>query len=490
MAVYLPRAYLIPRIHNEINTHLRLTLKPKYNPNNKRKPPPEIVEFFKCDDNGVHLPMFFAHRLIESIQPAEAETIRANYAKQVQATQIQTTQQWTQVTQTQQTQAAQIQQWAQVAIKFTGTLRPSQVDVIHQSIQHINQYRTTTLGLYPGFGKTILGAALSCHAGLLTCVLVHREILTAQWRKTFLEFTDAVSWIVGEPNPPSNCSVIICMDTRWEQIPLSMRRQVGTLIIDEAHRFCTRGHVRCLLEGYQPKIVLVETATLERQDEMERMMYHIAGTHGIFIENGKKFTVHRIFTGVNPPTKYRGQTPIYDQLLKDTLADARRNQMILQLIQANKQYKILVLTALVDHAHHLGRMVAQAGISVDVMCGNKKVYVDSNVLIGTMSKLGEGFDPITAGTGGDGRDFDLVIIASSIKNHTAIVQNIGRGLRAANPVFFDLQDEHYIFLNHGKLRMNWYEKRKATIHTYNQPCSQDAVVDQWLQDKLRQLEVG
>ncbi len=110
--------------------------------------------------------------------------------------------------------------------------------------------------MYPGFGKTILGASLASRVKLMTVILVHREILTVQWKKTFEDFTTAKVWIVGEKNPPSECDVIICMDTRWHLIPKFMKDACGFLIIDEAHAFCTPTHVGCLL-AFHPKYMIL-----------------------------------------------------------------------------------------------------------------------------------------------------------------------------------------------------------------------------------------
>ena len=145
---------------------------------------------------------------------------------------------------------------------FTGSLRPTQIEVELEAWTQLQHFGTTTLGLYPGFGKTILGAKLASRTQLLTVILVHREILTTQWKKTFDDFTNAKDhiWIVGEKNPPLTCTIIICMDTRCDQIPIEIRDKIGLLIIDEAHAFCTPNHVKCLLT-FQPKYIVIESAT-------------------------------------------------------------------------------------------------------------------------------------------------------------------------------------------------------------------------------------
>ncbi|MCJ7636187.1 MAG: hypothetical protein MUO21_01720, partial [Nitrososphaeraceae archaeon] len=90
-------------------------------------------------------------------------------------------------------------------LTFNGNLRDHQVDVEAEAWEQLELLGSTTLGLYPGFGKTILGAKLASRAKLLTVILVHRELLTVQWKKTFNDFTNATVWIVGEKHPPAGC---------------------------------------------------------------------------------------------------------------------------------------------------------------------------------------------------------------------------------------------------------------------------------------------
>lgn len=361
------------------------------------------------------------------------------------------------------TNASSAKYYPPVSIKFTGQLRPIQVDVIVEALEQMHKFGSTTLGLYPGFGKTILGAKLASEVGLLTCVLVHREILTTQWRTTFTQFTDAQCWIVGERDPPTTCSVIICMDTRWEQIPEELRKSIGVLIIDEAHAFCTTSHVSCIL-AFQPRYVILESASIERDDGLHAMMYAVAGTHGIYRETSKPFTVLKINTNTRPERKMTkmGKTD-WSALVRDILMDRRRNDLILSLINDNRHRKILVLTSMVDHAHLLYNDALAMGISCDILCGTKKGYIDSNVLFGTMSKIGTGFDPATSCPTYDGKPFDLLIIVSSIKKYSMLIQNVGRAFRAEYPVVMHLVDDDSIIKSHWYVCRKWYLARGATI---------------------------
>lgn len=343
-----------------------------------------------------------------------------------------------------------------VPVQFTGTLRPAQVEVETEALAQLLSTGTTTLGLYPGFGKTILAAHLVSRLNLLSVILVNREILTTQWYNSFTQNTTAVVWIVGQSNPPPSCDVIICMDTRYYQIDPELRKKIGIMIIDEAHSFCTPGHVGCLL-AFEPKYLIIETATLERDDEMHKMVYAMAGTHGVFREVNIEYDVIKIETGLVPVrTNSNHGTVVYDKLVKSCLYNPMRNNLIYNLIIANPMKTFLVLTSLVEHAELVNRELLALGMSSDCLCGTRKTYRDAQVLVGTVSKIGTGFDQKNACADYGGRPFDILIMASSIKKQGILIQSVGRVFRTKYPVVMFLVDNDKTFENHWTCAKRWF----------------------------------
>lgn len=356
-----------------------------------------------------------------------------------------------------------------VPIQFIGNLRPYQVPVEEEAWRQLQTFGTTTLGLYPGFGKTILGARLASRVNLLCVILVHRELLTVQWKKTFEDFTNSVVWIVGEDRPPAKCDVIICMDTRWQLIPESIRDMVGLLIIDEAHAFCTPGHVRCLL-SFHPKYIVAESASLLRDDGLHSMIYAICGNHGVFREVGKPFHVMKIITNTKPVRKMNRFGGVdWAALVSSTLADERRNKIIIELTAANLHRKILILTSHVDHVMALHTQLDERNIANDYFCSTKKSYQDSTVLVGTLSKIGTGFDQASFCDTFNGITFDLLILVCSIKKYSMLVQNVGRCFRSDSPIVMHLVDDDTIFQGHWYKARKWYLQHNGTITDYNVP---------------------
>jgi hypothetical protein len=460
MAYAVKRSSISPTHANSIRSMLCLqpdSINSKYNRGNV----PEPILFYNIDGDIVHLPYLFAASLFQ---------ITPNVDIPYPITEL----------------------------TFTGTLRENQIPVEHEAWEQLERYGTSTLGLYPGFGKTILGAKLASRAKLMTVILVHREILTVQWKSTFEQFTNARVWIVGEKNPPSICDVIICMDTRWDLIPKFMRDAIGFLIIDEAHAFCTPTHVGCLL-AFHPKYILLESASLERDDNMHSMAYAIAGNHGVYRESNIPFNVMKILTNTKPIRKHNRMGGVdWASLVQDTLMDQRRNQIILNLVAANLNRKILILTSLRDHATLLYDSLQQMRIPSDYLCGTKRGYIDSTVLVGTISKIGTGFDPATSCPTYAGKPFDLLILACSIKKYSMLVQNVGRVFRAQFPTVMHLVDNDDIYKSHWYKARKWYIARGGILTEHNIENNEAYTPDainisnqqlSWAQTKARQMSL-
>lgn len=346
--------------------------------------------------------------------------------------------------------------------QFTGELLQRQVDVATEAWDIMYKSGSVILGLYPGFGKTVLASYLSSKAGLLTCVMICLEALIDQWVKTFRTFTNARVWVVGEPIP-AEFDVIICMDRRWQYISPETREKVGTLVIDEAHMFCAPVRSSCFM-AFQPLYTLPLTATIEREDGMEQLIYAVSGAKGIFRESDKPFQVIKINTGIQPVRKQNkmGWTD-YAALQRDIAVHPRRNGIIVDLVKRNLNFKILILTTLVDHTKIIYHGLIQHGVNTDYLIGGKRGYLDSNVLVGTMGKLGTGFDAATACPDYQGRPFDLLIIAATIKQIKMLTQNVGRVFRSEFPTVMHLVDDDSTYQRHWKGDEKWYHNRYGIV---------------------------
>lgn len=357
--------------------------------------------------------------------------------------------------------------YTKTKIHFTGKLRDNQISVEKESLEQLETMGTSLLGLYPGFGKTVLGAKLASHFPYRVVVLVHREVLTVQWKKTFEDHTNAKVWIVEDNVPiPKEYNVIICMITRVIKMKPKDRLDIGFVIIDEAHAFCTPKYATFLLY-FQPQYVLVETATILRDDGMESIIYSISGTHGVYRDSTNPFLVYKVETNLAPKRRMNRQGKVdYPYLTSSILLNQKRDAMILSLVKKEVHNKILILTMLKEHAETLNRLFLENELESDVYCGKKKSYVDKTILTGTVSKIGTGFDPANSCSTYDGRPFNILFLVCSIKKYSLLVQNIGRVFRSNYPTIYHFVDDDPIYQNHWSKASTWYSLHNGVIKNY------------------------
>jgi hypothetical protein len=353
--------------------------------------------------------------------------------------------------------------------QFIGKLRDYQAVEVPIMLEHLDTYGTTTLRLHPGWGKTAISAYLSCHYKLITVVIMHRTHLIKQWCKTFEKFTNAKCWVVGEDSqPPPIFNVIVCLDKRVMKIPEEMRIRVGFMVIDEAHAFCTATQVPRLL-GFHPRYVVACTATLEKDNKMHRMIEAICGKHHIYRELKKDFHVYMVKTGIKAErqTKTGGGGINWHVLAQSLANNPVRNRMIVEMARKNLKHKIVILTGYKSHTKELYRMFKELGESVDYLCGNLKKYKDSRILIGTISKIGTGFDEENFCDDFNGVKINLGILTHSIANKQILEQSVGRVFRADFPNIMHLVDDDRTIERHWKTARAWYRSKGGIINEVN-----------------------
>nr|QBK92009.1 MAG: A18-like helicase [Pithovirus LCPAC304] len=322
------------------------------------------------------------------------------------------------------------------------------------------------LGSFMVTHNTIMGAFLAAKYSLLTVVLTHRTPLIKQWRKTFAKVTDAQIWVVGEKKVPALFNVIICLDKRVKKIPVDIRNRVGMLIIDEAHAFCTISQVEGLL-GFHPRYIIVATATLKRDDEMHHMIYAMCGNHNVTREFEKDFHVYKVETHISAVRIDRtdgGLGPQWHTLAKSLAFNDDRNNIIVQLVLKNPTYKIVILTGYVAHTKLLHKIFVGLKESVDYLCGPKKNYHDSRILVGTIDKIGTGFDEEAFCDDYGGIKINLGILAHSIASEKGLTQSVGRVFRAEFPNIMHLVDDDSTIDKHWKTAKRWYKSKGGILH--------------------------
>ncbi|CAH6418737.1 A18 transcript termination helicase [uncultured virus] len=353
---------------------------------------------------------------------------------------------------------------------FRATLRDYQVEPAMEAHKQLFTYGTTTIGLPPGFGKTMIGMWLWYLAGVVGLFIMHRDTIARAWMKTVIKCVPDLApyvWFVGESAPPAPGTIppiIICMDGRMSKIPSYIKKAVGFLCIDEVHLFCTPGRVHCFLDPeINPRYVVVESATVERDDGMHSMVHAVVGMHGVFRVSSQPYHVIQIETGILVEEKRTSWGTSFDEMCKQLAASQARNLMMVDIVISNPHRKFIILTRLADHVELIEAFMQHYGIKVGTLYKSKSTYSDSPVLIGTMPKMGTGFDEANACDDFQGDESNVLIMAHTVKKWQLFEQLRGRIMRSRAPVVLWLADKNKMGRRHLKGLEPWIENTNGKL---------------------------
>ena len=352
---------------------------------------------------------------------------------------------------------------------FKGVLRDYQVEPYKKAKKYIKKHKTVTLEFYPSFGKTFFGSIFSWYLNAYTVVLVHRETIADAWvktYKTFLNIPDSEIVLVDKnicnskrgqtKSPADQGKIFICMEQRWKYIPEKIRKSIKLLVIDEAHTFCAPSKVNPLL-FLEPEYIISLTATTERVDDgLETMIETICGNHSVVKDNDKPFKFYVINTGLK--FDIEGDKNKFGELLEKQTKSEERNSIIIDLIKRHSHLKTMFVGKRKEHCEYMMKTLSESGLECSALFGTIKKCESKNILIGTDSKMGTGFDEANACLNYDGEPSELLIVCHSYKKRSTFIQVIGRSWRSKNPKVVVFCDSTKIVQNHIRSMKTWAQE--------------------------------
>jgi len=339
---------------------------------------------------------------------------------------------------------------------FTGSLLPRQVEPMKCASEILARAGMCLFGMNPGFGKTACTAYQIARCGLRAVIFCHREFLVNQWMGTFEKLTNmrAVAWtskaaaLKKQPNW-DEVDVLVSMDTCAGKIPRTFLDSVGFLALDEAHLLCTTGRIG-LFFCTRPRYVVACSATLDRTDEMQKIVHRACGTEGIKFGNTVPYKLRRVRTPFVPDTG-EGDNLNWTTVTESLSTNEERNRAIARLAadltrargegDSTRPRKVLLMTRRADHVEVLENLLRRHGVElVSTMYRSKTTYRDAEVLVATLSKVSVGFDEENACADEIVDRIDTLILCSSIAEAPALIQTFGRVFRSSSPEIYYLVD--------------------------------------------------
>lgn len=329
-------------------------------------------------------------------------------------------------------------------------LRSEQADAVPRLIEE----DTGVLIAPPGLGKTVIACAAIASRATSTLVLVDRKALADQWRDRLQKHLGFKCGQIGGGRSKTTGIIDIAL------LPTLARRDniealtagYGFVVADECHHIAASAFFH-VLNRIPAKFWLGLTATPERRDGLEDLIYHQLGSHHVTLEGPTAgqlpsvdtdllapqpvvyiHTTQFRYTGQADPSAPGGMAEIYRALIAD---EARLEQIIGDVLSAHADgANILVLTTWIDHLNAIAERLRNASKDVVVLSGQMKARQrreisellanhtadDGPLLIaGTSSFIGEGFDCPA---------LDTLFLAAPITFKNRLVQYVGRITRA------------------------------------------------------------
>lgn len=349
---------------------------------------------------------------------------------------------------------------------FVGTLTEKQELVKEEVFEILNRTKSIILSFHCGFGKTIFSIYITSLLKYKACILAHRVNLIDQWYYSIKKVCPLANIQILDTKckiDSSNDFFII------NSLNVSKRskedfKDIGILIIDEAHTICTENLSKGLFH-FQPKYLIGLTATPYRTDGMSIILEHFFGPEIIERKLRRPFNVYVLKTGKDGPVKIQSETKVnkmgkldWNSVLKSQCLNEKRNNIIVNIINFFKTRNILVLCKLVEQSKYILNKLKEKGEDVDMFVSTQKKFNhDSRILISTFSKTGVGFDH---------PKLDMLIIASDVEE--GIEQYVGRIFRRQDttPIIIDILDDFRPLYNHYLTRRKLYLETGAEINDY------------------------
>jgi superfamily II DNA or RNA helicase len=344
-------------------------------------------------------------------------------------------------------------------ISFIGKLRQYQEKGTKATLKS----RYGILEAATGAGKTVMGTYITTKKKTKTLIIVHNKELLYQWVEAFSTFTNLSKediGIIGDGKYDVKDVTIGIINSVSKKCN-NLRDSFGFVIYDECHRTLGNTWVQ-VINSLKPHSHLGLSATPYRSDGLTKALFRVVGPklHKVqrkLLEDTGAVLIPEVYS---IPTRFRYSTnkarSEYSKMMSELTNDELRNVLITKQIFADfKKYgePIMVVSDRVSHCKELGEelntyvklnpVVLHSGMSKkkdgDAFVDRKQAVKDLkagkyNVLIATVSLLGEGFDA---------PNLSAIFLTTPMRFSGRLLQTIGRILRPSGdnmPRVYDFKD--------------------------------------------------
>jgi superfamily II DNA or RNA helicase len=255
-----------------------------------------------------------------------------------------------------------------------------------------------------------------------------------------------------------DCDFYIINATNISKHPRSYYKDIGLVIVDEAHLIMAEKLSGCM-RSLVPRYVIGLSATPYRMDGLNVLLDMYFGNYKIERKLFRKHTVYRVNTGFSPEVKLNKMGKIdWGTILDSTCSSQERNELIIRIIKKFSTRTFLVLCKRVNQANYLYERLLEEKEDVTSLIGKNQTYEQkSRILIGTSGKVGTGFDH---------PKLNAMILASDVEQY--FIQYLGRVFRTqeVEPFIIDIVDNHNLLVKHFKTRSAVYMEHGGIVKDF------------------------
>ena len=315
---------------------------------------------------------------------------------------------------------------------------------------HLMMSGSTHFETGTGSGKSVMIARMIQLVKVKALVTTTRKTIKKGWVETFNDLTTARCLDLESTNtlfksvkefPDFDVIVCLpsCIDKLFTMYP-EVARDIGILVVDEAHMYCTQKNINTLL-SISPRFLILSTATLDKSNGFDKAIQLLSGPNKVTEDvnvgyAAAGYTLHALKTEFLGEEKMGPKGIIAASVWESLSQNVERLQLHVDIIkralEKDPMKKFIILTRVVVNIDRLCDMIREQGITCDTFYGSKDTYSNTTVLIGTVSKIGTGFDEARACPDfhTDPRSSNTLILSHTIGEPNLFKQCVGRVLRA------------------------------------------------------------
>lgn len=359
-------------------------------------------------------------------------------------------------------------------------LRPEQELARQEVVTRLVNNRAAVLQMYCGAGKSLtsIAIALSPEISKKICVVAPKVFLAEQWCLSMKQKTNCKVSSVAANGKADYSSDIICTYVgRIHKIPEDIRKQFGTLILDELPYLNTDTYAPPILL-LQPQYIIGCTARLFRENGMHKLGEYLCSTYKYELNSYKPLTVRKLAVDIMPRTEYNEGTEDKNFILTHATLyeDPEYLLLLLDIVLSLREegHKPLIMFHAKESLATVYNYLLKNNIGATYFYEDMVTYNDGDVLLSTYSKLMYGFDEESVATNWTGKRISAFVVTDSLDALTAIEQSIGRVVRANYPIVVPIINKARYSVKHYKSLCNWCEeirsdgsKREVTYEEYS-----------------------